>query len=97
MEYRQYKYDDVVQGEAKLVAVPGTAKIAALPAGGKFKLETEPVSIEKKELKAGWSYARGGKEKVKDNVVGYWLKILSAGEVVFEYQYPPELKSKMTW
>src|SRR6478736_1111406 len=77
VEYRQYLVDDVVKGEPTLKAIPGSIKIGNLPNTAKFKFDTEPVSIEKKELKANWYYANGGKEKVKDNVAGFWLKIMS--------------------
>jgi hypothetical protein len=97
VQYRQYKVDDVVRGEPKFKAIPGTTKIDTLANGAKFTFDTDPVEIEKQELKAGWYYSQGGKEKVKDSVAGYWLKILSAGEVVFEFQYPAELKGKMKW
>jgi hypothetical protein len=97
VQYRQYKIDDVVKGEPRLKAIPGSTTIASLGNGQKFKFDTDPVATEKKELKANWYYVGGGKEKVKDAVVGYWLKIFQGGEVVYENQYPPEFKAKMTW
>jgi hypothetical protein len=97
VEYRQYKMDEVIRGEAKLKAIPGKTTIPTLPNAKKFTFDTDPISIEKKELRPGWSYRGGGKEKQQDSVMGYWLKIMQGNEVVFETQYPADAKSKMTW
>ena len=97
VEYRQFRKDDARRGGASLKAVPGSTKIAAIANGAKVKFDTEPVEIEKEELKANWSAARGSKEKVKDELSGIWIRIMKDGEKVFEYQSPPDLKNKVKW
>lgn len=97
VQYRQYMLDEVIKGDPRLKAFTGSTKIGNLPNTAKFKFDTEPVTIEKKALKANWYYTNGGSSKQKDNVAGYWLKIFSGGNVIYEVQYPPEFKAKMTW
>ena len=98
VEYRQYKFDDVRKGGGSLKPVPGATKIPSLANGAKFKFDTQPVEIDKQELKAGWSYNdKSTKEKLTDALQGYWLRILKDGQVVFEYQNPPELTKKTKW
>jgi hypothetical protein len=98
VEYRQYKFDDVRNGGGALKGVPGATKIPSLGNGEKFKFDTQPVELDKEELKAGWHYTnKSTKEKVADALQGYWLRILKDGQVVFEFQNPPELKKKAKW
>ena len=97
VQYRQFKFDDDRKKEGQLKPVPGETKIPALGNGAKFKFDTAPVTIEKQELKANWSHMDGSKDKVKDALAGYWLRILKDGEVVFETQNPPALKDKVKW
>jgi ABC-type glycerol-3-phosphate transport system substrate-binding protein len=98
VEYRQYKFDDVRNGGGTLKGVPGSTKIPSLGNGAKFKFDTDPVELDKEELKAGWHYTnKSNKEKVADALQGYWLRILKDGQVVFEFQYPPELTKKVKW
>jgi hypothetical protein len=95
VEYRQYVLDDVATGKPKLKSYPAKTTIAALPSGGKFKFDTTPVDIEKEEMKA--NYSRAGKEKVKDTLSGLWLRIMKDGQMIYEFQSPPDLKNKAKW
>ena len=98
VEYRQYKFADVKTGGGVLKGIAGTTKIPSLGNGEKFKFETLPVELDKEELKADWHYTnKSTKEKVTDALQGYWLRILKDGQVVFEFQNPPELKKKAKW
>ncbi len=97
VQYRQYKFADKLKGDGALKPVPGSNKMNTLANGAKFSFDTDPVEVDKQELKAGWSYHDGSKEKVKDALAGYWLRLLKDGAVVFEYQYPPELAKKAKW
>jgi hypothetical protein len=95
VQYRQYVLDDVVSGKPKLKSHTGKTTIAAMTAGGKFTFDTDPVDLEREEMKANWS--RSGKQKTKDTLSGLWLRIVKDGEVIYEFQSPPELKSKVKW
>jgi len=97
VQYRQFRKDDAPRGGATLKAIPGSTKIPALANGAKFKFDTEPVAIEKEELKANYIAATGAKSKVKDELSGIWIRIMKDGETVFEYQSPPDLKNKAKW
>jgi len=95
VEYRQFVFDDVALGKPKLTSHASKTTVASLPSGGKFKFDTTPVDIEKEELKA--NYSRAGKEKVRDTLSGLWLRITKDGQVVYEFQNPPDLKNKAKW
>lgn len=102
VEYHCYKRDDKQGAERSksklpLKAVPGTVTIEQLANAATFKFKTVEVAIEKDELKAGWSYTDGSKEKIKDSLYGIWIKILKDGAVVAEYQNPVSLGSKTEW
>jgi len=97
VQYRQFKFDDAIRGSTKLIAVPGSAPIPTLATGQKTTFETTPVEIEKLELRPGWFYTDEAKEKVKDRLAGVWLRILSGDDIIFEWQSPPDLKSRATW
>jgi hypothetical protein len=97
VEYRQFKFADKLKGEGTLTGVKGVTKIDTLANGAKFKFDTDPVEIEKQELKTGWTYADSSKEKVKDALAGVWLRVMKDGQMVFEYQYPADLAKKAKW
>ena len=97
VQYRQFKFDDALRGSSKLLGVAGSTSIAALGTGEKTTFETTPVEMEKLQLRPGWSYSDEAKEKVKDRLAGLWLRVLREGEVVFEWQNPPDLKNTAKW
>ena len=97
VQYRQFKLDDTRKGPGKLKGVAGSKKIEKLGNGEKFKFDTEPVSLEKEELKAGWTAGDGSSGKVKDVLSGIWLRVVKDGETVYETQIPSDLKNKAKW
>ena len=96
VQYRQFKFDDQLKG-SKLIGVGGTASMNSLNTGQKFNFETSAVEIERFELRPGWVWTDESKQKVKDRLAGLWLRVLRDGEVVFEWQNPPDLKSRASW
>ena len=96
VQYRQFKFDDQLKG-SKLVGVSGTTALSSITSGQKFTFETTPVEIERFELRAGWVWTDDSKERIKDRLAGLWLRVMRDGEVVFEWQNPPDLKSRASW
>jgi uncharacterized protein affecting Mg2+/Co2+ transport len=96
VQYRQFKFDDQLKG-SQLVGVAGATNLPALNTGQKFTFETTPVEIERFELRPGWVWTDESKQKVKDRLAGLWLRVLRDGEVVFEWQNPPDLKTNAKW
>jgi hypothetical protein len=96
--YRVFKADDSPHATTqKLLATPGTAAIASLKPGAKFTFDTQPVILNKSNLKGGWIYNDNSKAKVEDGVAGIWLRVLKDGEIVAEFLKPPALKEKAKW
>jgi hypothetical protein len=96
VQYRQFKFDDQLKG-SKLVGVGGTATMTSLNTGQKFSFETTPLEIERFELRPGWVWTDESKARVKDRLAGIWLRVMRDGEVVFEWQNPPDLKNRARW
>jgi hypothetical protein len=97
VQYRQFKFDDQLKG-SRLVGIAGTASISSLNTGQKFSFETTPVEIERHELRPGWVWTEDAlKERIKDRLAGLWLRVRRDGEVVFEWQSPPDLKARANW
>jgi hypothetical protein len=97
VEYRIYVEDDTLHNLAdkgKLKALPGEKEVAKLENAQKFTFETRAVAVNKSELKAGWHYRGGAKEKVEDELGGIWIRVYQDGEVVNEFANPPVLKER---
>lgn len=94
IQYREFKLDDTVRGPSSLVGIGGSTTLGSLETGQRFTFETAPVEVERSDLRPNWSYSDGGKARVKDALVGIWIRVLSGSEVVFECQTPSDLKSK---
>ena len=97
VQYRQFKLDDALRGGSKLVGVGGSTTIDGLRNGQKFSFETVPVELERLQLRPGWSYHDDAKAKVKDGLAGLWIRVMQGGQVVFEWQQPPDLKKTAAW
>lgn len=97
VQYRQFKLDDALRGESKLVGVAGSTTISGLRTGQKFSFETVPVELERQELRPGWVYTDDAKRKVKDGLAGLWIRVMQGGQVAFEWQQPPDLKNNAKW
>ena len=97
VQYRQFKLDDTLRAGSNLVGVAGATTINGLRNGQKFSFETVPVELERQELRAGWVYHDDAKRKVKDGLAGLWIRVVQGGQVVFEWQQPPDLKNTAKW
>jgi hypothetical protein len=59
-------------------------------------VSTAEFELHQRELTGGFYYPNGGREKVEDNLVGIWVKVLHEGKVIAEYANPSTV-TKRGW
>jgi hypothetical protein len=57
-------------------------------------ISTSQFKLERKNLKPGFYYERGGRIKAEDSVVGVWVRVTQNGQLVGEYTNPPTVKNR---
>ncbi len=77
--------------------IPGSAKIKPFtPKEPSQIVPTSEFELHKRELVGGFYYPNGGREKVEDNIVGVWIKVMKGGEAIAEYANPSTI-TKRGW
>ena len=75
-------------GESPVERVTGTANVAGLPKQGSEVVTTDEVSLKTESLVGGYHYINGGRIRAEDSVVGVWVRVSQAGQLVGEYAMP---------
>lgn len=101
VHYRVFKFDEAVaatdRGEGETERKSGSFKIGRLNRDQTVSKETEKFTLSASELKEGWYYVNGGREKSKDKLDGCWVRVYKDGKIVHEYALPASVARKQRW
>jgi hypothetical protein len=77
--------------------ITGSAKVEPLSRNTMVRtVSTSEIVLAKQSLGGGMYYVNGGRQKVEDNIVGVWVRVLNEGKVIAEYTNPSTV-TKRGW
>lgn len=101
VEYRFFVFHNELaadrRSEGKIERIVGNKKLASLAAYRDFEFETKSAEMTDTELKSGWVYTNGGKDKSEDELQGIWVRVYKGKEMIAEFANPSNLPEKKDW
>lgn len=74
--------------------VTGSQTVDALNNRDPQSVTTKDFTLHKASLGGGWTYNNGGRLRAEDSVLGVWVRISQAGQLIAEYANPSSVKSR---
>lgn len=74
--------------------ITGVGTIDVLNNNKPQTISTSQFTLNRRNLKSGFYYERGGRVKAEDSVVGLWVQVKQNGQLIAEYTNPPTVKTR---